>query len=214
MLFEQLHPVWQELLGDQRALLEQLDARLNSETDVVPAREKILAAFARNPEQTKVLLVGQDPYPNPAHAVGLAFAVPTNSQPLPPTLANIYRELAADIDNVHKPNLASWSERGVMLLNRHLTTRAHQTAAHVGWGWGTFTAAAVSQLNRLRGGKLVAVLWGKNAQQLAPLLAESVVISSPHPSPLSSYRGFFGSRPFSKVNAELLGMDLEPVDWS
>jgi len=215
MLFDQLHAGWQALLADQRDTLARLDRLVEGESDLVPESSKVLAAFQTDPKSLRVLIVGQDPYPNPAHAVGLAFAVPPGTQPLPPTLANIYRELRTDALNPDaSPDLSGWANRGVLLLNRHLTTRAGQSAAHASWGWGGFTDAAVSALAKLHRGRLVAILWGNRAQELAPRLGEARVISSAHPSPLSSYRGFFGSRPFSRANQELAALGLTPVDWS
>jgi uracil-DNA glycosylase len=162
------------------------------------------------------LIVGQDPYPNPAHAIGLAFAVPVGTQPLPPTLGNIFKELRADlgVQVVQQGDLTPWLDRGVMLLNRHLSTSAENSAAHLGFGWAEFTDAAIKALVTVRKHQLVAILWGKQAQELAPILSRARVISSSHPSPLASYRGFFGSRPFSRCNKMLLELGLEPIDWS
>lgn len=215
MLFDQLHSGWQALLADQRDELARLQRLVEAEPELVPAPSAVLAAFTFDPAAARVLIVGQDPYPNPNHAVGLAFAVPPGTDPLPPTLKNIYRELQTDV-LVPKalPDLAGWAKRGVLLMNRHLTTRAGESAAHAGWGWGRFTDAAVSALAELHAGKLVAILWGNRAQELKPRLAGARVISSAHPSPLSSYRGFFGSRPFSRANQELVALGLAPIDWS
>jgi len=215
MLFDQLHAGWQTLLADQRDTLARLDRLVESEGDLVPESNRVLAAFATDPAKLRVLIVGQDPYPNPNHAVGLAFAVPPDTKPLPPTLANIYRELREDVLGPDaEPDLSGWANRGVLLLNRHLTTRAGQSAAHASWGWGSFTDAAVSALAKLHRGRLVAILWGNRAQELLPRVGNARVISSAHPSPLSSYRGFFGSRPFSRANQELARLGLTPVDWS
>jgi uracil-DNA glycosylase len=207
-----MHQTWQVMLADQRERLAGISAKLESEPEVVPQPDRIMAAFATDPADQRVLIVGQDPYPNPSHAIGLAFAVPPGTQPLPPTLKNIYRELSSDV-SVVAPALQSWAARGVLLLNRHLTTRAGESAAHVGLGWQNFTAAAVSALADLQGRNLVAILWGQKAQELKPLLGEALVISSPHPSPLSSYRGFFGSRPFSRANQALQERGLPMIDW-
>lgn len=233
MLFEQLHPNWQALLAGQRALLEKIEGLLASEVDVVPARDRIMAAFAHDPATRKVLIVGQDPYPNPSHAVGLAFAVPPGTHPLPPTLKNILRELASDLSDrdslddagsSNTPNgftsgsehldVGRWPDRGVMLMNRHLTTRVGESGAHFQLGWVDFTDAAVSALADLHGRNLVAILWGSKAQQVEGLLGGAEIIRSPHPSPLSSYRGFFGSRPFTSANRALELRGLAPVDWS
>jgi uracil-DNA glycosylase len=231
VLFEALHPHWQSLLTDQRELLAKIACDLEGQP-VVPSRNRIMAAFEHDPETKRVLIIGQDPYPNPEHATGLAFAVPRGTKPLPPTLANIYRELASDLGDDEpsatvwrnaeipygagalQPDLAQWADRGVMLMNRHLSTRAGESAAHFHLGWQRFTDAAVTALAGLQGRNLVAILWGRKAQQLSGLLGEAEIIESPHPSPLSSYRGFFGSRPFSRANRALVARGLQPIDWS
>lgn len=215
-MFQLLHPDWQNLLGDQREQLRNIEQLVDSDEKTIPAKSRILRALEKPPSHFRVLIVGQDPYPNPLHATGLAFAVPAKTFPLPPTLGNIFKELRSDlgVSMVTTGDISSWHERGVMLLNRHLTTRAEQTAAHFGFGWEQFTEAVVRKLVEAREGKLVAILWGQRAQELAPALSGATVISSPHPSPLSSYRGFFGSRPFSKTNQALSAMGLQPVDWS
>lgn len=216
MLVEQLHPAWKELLKDELDHLAQIEQKLSGDSRAIPAQENILRVFQKPPADYRVLIVGQDPYPNPEHAIGLSFAVPQATAPLPPTLANILKELSSDLGQelVSDGNIEPWSKRGVMLLNRHLTTSANQTAAHFSFGWERFTSAAVSKLQEARQGKLVAILWGSKAQELRPQLGNSIVIESVHPSPLSSYRGFFGSKPFSSCNKALLELGLEPIDWS
>ncbi|MEY3561165.1 MAG: hypothetical protein RL068_317 [Actinomycetota bacterium] len=187
-----------------------------SDSSTVPASANILRVFRVPPEDYRVLIVGQDPYPTPEHAIGLSFAVPFGTKPWPPTLVNIFKELRSDLgeEMVQHGDLTAWAKRGVMLMNRHLTTSAHNTAAHLDFGWAEFTAAAVSALQAERGSGLVAILWGQKALELKPLLASATVITSSHPSPLSSYRGFFGSRPFSQCNKALLELGLSPIDWS
>lgn len=214
MLFEQLHPIWQELLADQRELLKSIEAQLPK--DSVPAKELILRAFQSDPREIRVLIIGQDPYPNPEHAIGLAFAVPRETSPLPPTLRNILTELRADIglEAVSYGDLGLWANQGVMLLNRHLTTSAGQSAAHLSLGWAGFTARAVQQLVKIREHKLVAILWGNKAQELLPELSGAKILSSAHPSPLSAYRGFFGSRVFSQANHLLTKLGEPQIDWS
>lgn len=211
-----MHPRWQQLLADQRELLQQILARYDSDDSAIPDRSKLLRAFSYPPEHYRVLIVGQDPYPNPEHAIGLAFAVPEGTSPLPPTLGNIFKELRSDlgVTVVKKGDISMWPERGVMLLNRHLSTSAHNSAAHLNFGWDTFTTAAVRALQQVRGERLVAILWGQKAQELAGDLGHARVISSAHPSPLSSYRGFLGSKPFSSCNKLLLELGEEPIDWS
>ena len=165
--------------------------------------------------RVRVLLVGQDPYPTPGHPIGLSFAVAPDVRPLPRSLSNIYRELADDL-GVHPPahgDLSAWSDRGVLLLNRVLTVRAAESGSHRGIGWETVTDTAVAALVA-RAQPLAAILWGRSAAALAPLLAGVPVVASAHPSPLSAGRGFFGSRPFSRVNAALEAQGALPVDWS
>jgi uracil-DNA glycosylase len=215
-MFQMLHPDWQALLQDQKELLETIEQRFDADPGAIPSKQNLLRAFVHPPSHYRVLIVGQDPYPNPAHAIGLAFAVPVGTRPLPPTLGNIFKELRADlgVQMVQQGDLAPWLDRGVMLLNRHLSTREDNSAAHLGFGWAEFTDAAIKALVSVRKHQLVAILWGKQAQELAPILSRARVISSSHPSPLASYRGFFGSKPFSRCNTMLLELGLEPIDWS
>lgn len=181
---------------------------------VLPAPELVLRAFERPLAQVKVLVVGQDPYPTPGHPIGLSFAVAPDVRPLPRSLVNIRQELADDVGGVapEHGDLSAWSDQGVLLLNRVLTVRAGQPGSHSGQGWIPFTEAAVRAL-AVRGGPLVAILWGRPAQSLAPLLGDVPVIASPHPSPLSARRGFFGSRPFSRANTSLVEQGADPVRW-
>jgi len=215
-MFQMLHPDWQALLQDHKELLERIEQRFDADPNAIPSKQNLLRAFAYSPSHYRVLIVGQDPYPNPAHAIGLAFAVPVGTQPLPPTLGNIFKELRSDlgVQMVQQGDVSPWLDRGVMLLNRHLSTSADNSAAHLGFGWAEFTDAAIKALVTARKHQLVAILWGKQAQELAPILSRSRVISSSHPSPLASYRGFFGSKPFSRCNKMLLELGLEPIDWS
>jgi uracil-DNA glycosylase len=165
--------------------------------------------------QVRVLIVGQDPYPTPGHPIGLSFAVQRHVRPVPRSLGNIYKELLADV-GIPAPehgDLTAWSDQGVLLLNRVLTVEPGRPASHRGKGWEPITDAAIRALVA-RGGPLVAVLWGKDAQTLRPLLGPTPVIASAHPSPLSADRGFFGSRPFSRVNESLAEQGGEPVDWA
>jgi uracil-DNA glycosylase len=180
----------------------------------LPAGEQVLRAFQRPLAQVKVLVVGQDPYPTPGHPIGLSFAVDGHVRPIPRSLANIYAELRADL-GVEPPahgDLTAWADQGVMLLNRVLTVRPGEAASHRGRGWETVTECAIQALVR-RGGPLAAVLWGRDAQSLKPMLAPVPWVESPHPSPLSASRGFFGSRPFSRVNDLLTRQGGVPVDW-
>lgn len=187
----------------------------------LPASHNILRAFTIPFDSIKVLIVGQDPYPTPGHPVGLSFCVAPNVHPLPKSLINIYKELVDDLGVPMPTNgdLTPWTERGVMLLNRCLTVGVGRPNSHQGKGWEEVTEAAIRALNARTDadGKpkpLVAILWGRNAQSLEPLLTNAFIIKSPHPSPLSASRGFFGSKPFSRANQALVTMGADPVDWT
>jgi len=181
----------------------------------LPAGPLVLRAFERPMSQVKVLIVGQDPYPTPGHPIGLSFAVERHVRPVPRSLGNIYKELRADIGIDPPPHgdLTAWSDQGVLLLNRVLTVEPGRPASHRGKGWEPITETAIRALVA-RGGPLVAVLWGKDAQTLTPLLGTTPIIASAHPSPMSADRGFFGSKPFSRANSRLIEQGGEPVDWA
>ncbi|MCA4133809.1 uracil-DNA glycosylase [Arthrobacter sp. M4] len=206
--------------GDLRRALEFASHQALAGVQVLPEPANILRAFQQPLHQVKVLIIGQDPYPTPGHAVGLSFAVSARTRPLPRSLANIYRELESDVGlpaRVHG-DLSAWADQGVLLLNRVLTVGSGAAGSHKGRGWEAVTAAAVKALAARRtadGGRmpLVAVLWGKEAESLLPLLDGTPVITSAHPSPLSAARGFFGSKPFSRVNQLLVEQGAEPVMW-
>lgn len=207
---------WARALAAQedtlRGLGDYLRSRLAAGEAYQPTGDAILRAFAQPIDDVRALIVGQDPYPTPGHAVGLAFAVPPATRPLPGSLLNIAKEMQSDLGCQPPEDLAQWSERGVLLLNRVLTVRPGSPGSHRGQGWEEFTEAAVRALVA-RGGPLVAILWGRDAQSLAPLLGGVPAIVSAHPSPLSASRGFFGSRPFSRANAELQRQGGQPVQW-
>jgi uracil-DNA glycosylase len=181
----------------------------------LPAGEHVFRAFRRPLADVRVLVVGQDPYPTPGHPIGLSFAVDAHVRPLPRSLANIYQELRGDlgIETPAHGDLTAWADQGVMLLNRALTVRPGESASHRGHGWEEVTECAIQALAR-RGGPCVAILWGRDAQGLKPMLGPIPWVESAHPSPLSASRGFFGSRPFSRVNALLAQQGGRPVDWS
>ena len=205
-----LAPVDEEIAAMGRFLRDELAAG----RDYQPAGHRVFRAFERPLSSVRVLVVGQDPYPNPAHPVGLSFAVERHVSPLPPSLVNIYRELHDDlgIEPVAHGDLTAWAEQGVMLLNRCLTVRPGASNSHRGKGWETVTDRAIEALST-RGGPCVAVLWGRPAQSLKPLLGTIPSVESVHPSPLSAHRGFFGSRPFSQVDRLLVEQGGRPVDW-
>ncbi|MEY4320321.1 MAG: hypothetical protein RLZZ471_262 [Actinomycetota bacterium] len=216
MFFEQMHPNWQAALADQRDLLAGIETRVLADSQMAPPAALVMRAFELPIEEVRVLIVGQDPYPTPGHAIGLSFAVAPEVSPLPRSLQNILRELRDDLGKEvsNTGNLQLWASRGVMLLNRHLSTSSGTSAAHFDAGWSQFTDAAIRALNRARGNKLVAILWGNEAISLRGFLPDAQVISSAHPSPLSARRGFFGSKPFSKANEALRFVGEAEIDWS
>jgi uracil-DNA glycosylase len=213
-----LDPGWAHALAPVAGELANMGEFLRSEVAAgrtyLPAANHILRAFEQPFADVRVLIVGQDPYPTPGHPVGLSFAVDRRVRPIPRSLVNIYTELASDlgIAAAEHGDLTSWSQQGVLLLNRVLTVRPGEPASHRGKGWEAFTEVAIRALVA-RGGPLVAILWGKDAQTLIPMLGSVPYLASVHPSPLSAARGFFGSRPFSRVNVLLEGMGARPVDW-
>ena len=210
-----IDPSWATALAPASDVIARLGARLRAEPDgYLPSAENVLRAFQRPTADVRVLITGQDPYPTPGHSIGLAFATDRSVKPLPRSLANIYRERESDlgIPPAAHGDLTCWSDQGVLLLNRVLTVRPGDTGSHRGWGWETVTALAIRVLVA-RDAPLVGILWGKDAAGLRPLLGETPVIESAHPSPLSARRGFFGSRPFSRANELLVQQGAVPIDW-
>ncbi|MCD9155200.1 uracil-DNA glycosylase [Aeromicrobium duanguangcaii] len=211
-------PDWAEAMepvADQIAAMgEFLRAEVAAGRSYLPEPDAIFRAFRTPLAQVRVLITGQDPYPTPGHAMGLSFSVRPDVRPLPRSLVNIYTELQADlgIEPAAHGDLSAWSDQGVMLLNRALTVRPGEAASHRGKGWEPITDRAIAALVE-RGGPLVAILWGRDAQALAPRLGDVPRIESPHPSPLSASRGFFGSRPFSRADDALRDQGAQPVDW-
>ncbi|GGD71582.1 uracil-DNA glycosylase [Microbacterium murale] len=193
----------------ERLRLEQAEGRGH-----LPAGDHVLRAFQRPLADVRVLITGQDPYPTPGHPIGLSFAVERHVRPLPRSLNNIYTELQSDLGIPPAPHgdLTAWSDQGVLLLNRVLTVAPGAPASHRGWGWEQVTELAIRTLVA-REQPLVAILWGRDAANLQPLLGDTPVIASAHPSPLSAHRGFFGSRPFSRANALLEQQGARVVDW-
>lgn len=212
-------PDWAAALAPVGDDLARLGGFLNEERasgqQVLPAGDRILAAFERPLADVRVLIVGQDPYPTPGHPIGLSFATSRGVTPIPRSLQNIYRELNDDlgIRPADHGDLTAWADHGVMLLNRVLTVRAGQAASHRRKGWEQFTEHAIRAL-AARDSALVAILWGNDARSLKPMLGATPTIESAHPSPLSARRGFFGSRPFSRTNALLEKQGAPPIDWS
>lgn len=217
-LTELVDPGWAEALAPVADDIARLGDTLRNEVaegrPYLPAGENVLRAFTYPLDEVRVLIVGQDPYPTPGHAIGLSFAVDRDVRPVPRSLTNIYRELHDDlgIDIPPHGDLTSWSRNGVMLLNRVLTVRSGDAGSHRKLGWEKVTEQAIRALVA-RGGPLVAILWGRDAANLKPLLGDTPTIESVHPSPLSARNGFFGSRPFSRANELLREQGAEPVDW-
>ena len=211
-------PDWAAALAPEsdriRSLMASLRAEAATGAPFLPAEGQVLRAFAAPLAEVRVVIVGQDPYPTPGHPIGLSFAVDAAVRPLPRSLVNLYRELDDDlgIAPAEHGDLSAWSAQGVLLLNRVLTVAPGRPGSHRGRGWEAVTACALAALGA-RGGPLVAVLWGRDAAGAAPLLGAAPVIASAHPSPLSAHRGFFGSRPFSRVNALLREQGAPPIDW-
>ncbi|WP_020143398.1 uracil-DNA glycosylase [Terracoccus sp. 273MFTsu3.1] len=217
-LSDLVHPTWvpalEPVADTITAMGEFLRAEVAAGRGYLPAGDRVLRAFSLPLPDVRVLVVGQDPYPTPGHPVGLSFSVAPDVRPVPRSLQNIYQELGTDLGLPTPGNgdLTPWFERGVMLLNRVLTVRPGASASHQGKGWETVTAQAISALVS-RGGPLVAILWGRQAQSLAPMLDDVPRIESAHPSPLSARSGFFGSRPFSRTNDLLAQQGAAPIDW-
>ncbi|MGN6608052.1 MAG: uracil-DNA glycosylase [Jatrophihabitans sp.] len=218
-LTELLDPGWAEALApvedDIARMGEFLRAEVAAGRTYLPAGPLILRAFTQPFAEVRVLIVGQDPYPTPGHPIGLSFAVDRDVRPIPKSLQNIYKELRSDlgIEPPEHGDLTAWTRHGVLLLNRALTVRPGASASHRGKGWERVTEQAIRALVA-RGGPLVAILWGRDARDLAPMLGGVPRIESAHPSPLSASGGFFGSRPFSRANALLVEQGGQPVDWS
>ena len=206
-----LAPVEDRVTAMGRFLREELAAGRS----YLPHGDHVLRAFQRPLADVRVLIVGQDPYPTPGHPIGLSFAVARDVWPLPPSLRNIYVEVRDDLGVVppRHGDLTAWADQGVMLLNRVLTVRPGESASHRGRGWEEVTECAIRALAG-RGGPRAAILWGRDAQSLKPLLGPVPWVESVHPSPLSASRGFFGSKPFSRVNRMLAEQGGEPVDWA
>jgi len=214
-----MSPDWADALQPAAATLTALGVFLRAELaagrSYLPAGQHVLRAFSRPLSEVRVLIVGQDPYPTPGHPVGLSFSVAPDVRPIPRSLQNIYTELHADlgIPPAAGGDLTPWFEQGVLLLNRVLTVQPGRSGSHRGRGWEQITQRAIEALVA-RGGPLVAILWGRDAQSLVPMLGSVPYLASAHPSPLSARSGFFGSRPFSRANELLVRAGASPIDWS
>ena len=217
-LNEIVEPGWATALepvaGRVAAMGDFLRAEIGAGRTYLPSGPNVLRAFQQPFASVRVLIVGQDPYPTPGHAVGLSFSVAPQVRPIPASLINIFQEYGQDLGLPQPSNgdLTPWTEQGVLLLNRALTTAPGKPAAHRGKGWEEVTEQAIKALVA-RGGPLVAILWGRDARNLRPLLGQVPALESAHPSPYSANGGFFGSRPFSRANDLLARQGAQPVDW-
>jgi len=208
-LFEQLHSDWQEVLSSKKELIEKIESKLDS--SVAPDFSKVFRALSNSIQSTSVVIFGQDPYPTKGHAHGLAFSVDNSVSPLPPSLRNIFEELRTDCGITRNSgDLSDWFDQGVMLMNRVLSTETGASMAHLNLGWQEITDAVAQELGKH---DVVAILWGKNAGELAEYFRADWRIESVHPSPLSAYRGFFGSKPFSRCNEILESSNKISIRW-
>ncbi|GAA4480572.1 uracil-DNA glycosylase [Enteractinococcus fodinae] len=215
-----IHPSWHPVLApvveELTALTEHIRSRREAGEHIEPQPENVLRAFRMPLDAVKVLIVGQDPYPTPGHAVGLSFALHPHVRPIARSLVNIFQELHDDlgIEPAESGDLSAWEAQGVMLLNRVLTVTAHEAGSHRNIGWEKITETVIAALAQ-REQPLVAILWGRQARNLAPWFTapSTLVLEAAHPSPLSARRGFFGSRPFSQTNEFLSQHDVAPIDW-
>ena len=210
-LFDQLHPDWQEALSELRGQIDLIDSKLQN-SDVAPEYESVMRALSVSIESISVVIIGQDPYPTPGHADGLAFSVSSSVTALPASLRNIFKELESDVGIPVSVNgdLSRWARQGVLLLNRILTTESGFSLKHELLGWQEIT----NEIARTLGQRpVVAILWGKNAQELSHFFDPGLTITSVHPSPLSAYRGFFGSKPFTKCNEILRRYTRPEIQW-
>lgn len=213
MLFSSMHPSWQQALSGSQTLLDTIEQQIAFDEETTPSKHLVMRAFEPALDQTKVLLIGQDPYPTKSVACGLAFAVSPESKK-PQSLINLMKELSTDIPTASTGgNLSRWANQGVMLLNSALTTKVGQPGSHAKL-WGGFTLQVIEELDRQLKGKLVCLSLGEHAKKLSKAVIRGDVIQVTHPSPLSASRGFFGSRIYSRVNSLLEAKSLAPIDWS
>ena len=209
-LFDQLHSDWQRVLHPQRGLIEEIEAKV-IDIDIAPDFQNIFRSLTTPIQSTTAVIFGQDPYPTRGHAHGLAFSVDQSVTTLPPSLRNIFTELSSDCGVTRKSgDLSDWFDQGVLLVNRVLTTQIGTSLAHSDFGWQEVTHAVAQELGKH---DIVAILWGKSAGELAQYFRPEWRIESVHPSPLSAYRGFFGSKPFSQCNEILLANNKSPIRW-
>ena len=209
-LFDQLHSDWKLVLSKHKVLIDQIEERLLN-IDCAPEFESVFRTLSRSIESSRVVIFGQDPYPSKGHANGLAFSVNKSVSPLPPSLRNIFAELATDVGVERLDgDLTDWFSQGVLLVNRVLSTEVGTSLAHSDFGWQEVTQSIAQELGKR---EVVAILWGKNAGELSSFFPAERRIESVHPSPLSAYRGFFGSKPFSRCNQILLSNNQSVINW-
>lgn len=209
-LVELLPPSWRFHLSSLADKLGEIETEIVKQVrqgkEILPGKESVFAALSMPPEKVKVVIVGQDPYPDRRYAIGRSFAVPRESTQIPPSLKNIFREKVDDVGgSVPDADLRQWEEQGVMLLNRTLTVNEGQSNSHQNFGWAQVTNRICEVI---ADAGAAAILWGRNAGELSPLF-QGRLVSGVHPSPLSAHKGFFGSKPFSRINAIL----DKPIDW-
>lgn len=210
-LFNQLHSDWQTVLSEHQQIISTIENQLDT-GQVTPPFHQIFRALEKPISSIKVVIFGQDPYPGLGHAHGLAFSVEKSVTPIPASLRNIFEELSNDLGTPKRnnPDLSDWSDQGVLLLNRILTTEVGKSLAHKDHGWQTITNSVAEELGKH---PIVAILWGKSAGELRHYFRDEFVIESAHPSPLAAYRGFFGSKPFSRTNEILRTNNISAIDW-
>ena len=209
-LFNSLPPFWQEPLFPLEQKINSIGSFLDSNLHL-PSKDHIFSALSQRPQDIKVIIIGQDPYPNPTHAMGLAFSVPKETQPLPASLKNIFKELEQDLGVANtNGDLSPWRDQGVLLLNTILTTSPYSSLSHESIGWQEITQEVIRQSLPY---SPVVLLWGNKAQKLSTLFNPDLVISSSHPSPLSARHSFFGSKPFSRANNLLVSAGKTPINW-
>lgn len=208
----QLHPSWAQAMQDLLPLLDKIEQQLFGK-NFLPSHENVMKSLSLDLDDCKVVIIGQDPYPSVEHAMGLSFSVPAQVKKIPPTLRNIFKELQTDLQLSHPGDgdLTFWHEQGVLLLNRTLTCELGASNSHTNLGWNQITDRCAQVLGE-RG--VMAILWGKNAAELDRFFVKDKVITSAHPSPLSAYRGFFGSKPFSRINEALERDGKAGITWT
>ena len=217
-LWDAIPPAWQACLSLCKSEVDEISRLLaiaeQSGIRVVPAIENIFTALTIDPSDISVVILGQDPYPTPNYAIGLAFAVPEGTKPLPGSLRNVFKEVESDIGraSVADCSLQTWVDQGVLLLNTSLTTESGIRAGHVTWPWEKIVQTILRHVVEVNP-KVVAVLWGNHAKQFAQMFDVESIVESAHPSPLSASRGFLGSKPFSRVNETLVANQKQMINW-